>query len=78
MRDGSLATQLNKSDIACKLQDWSAGLYDGAERLSSLVNSWQDIPALETANESVLEIQLEINTPFPRVDFVLRYHSNRH
>ena len=50
MRAGSFATQLNKSDIACKVQDLSVGMYEGATRLSSLVCLEQGIPILEMTN----------------------------
>ena len=46
MRAEFLATQLNKSDIACVVQDWSAGLYEGSTRVSSLACLVQDIPIL--------------------------------
>ena len=54
MRAGSFATQLNKSDIACKVHDWSVGIvYKGATRLSSLAYLEQGIPILDKTNQSI-------------------------
>ena len=53
MRAGSFATQLNKSDTACKVQGWSVGMYEGVTRLSSLARLEQGIPILDKTNQSI-------------------------
>ena len=50
MRAGSSATQLFKSDMDWNVQDRSAGAYEGALTLSSLVCLSQDTPNLKKEN----------------------------
>jgi len=59
MRAGSFATQLNKSDIACKVQDLSVGMYEGATRLSSLVCLEQGIPIFSNSLAELIVLKKE-------------------
>ena len=47
MRSASLDTQLYNNDVACNVQDWSAGVYEGAQRFSSLDCFSQDTSNLQ-------------------------------